>query len=254
MSEEDLFWYGIDDIHVSDLREELIQYDDRERYVFPGRRHFESSVGGFRFRSILTNFYSEGSESRYSSDGDPIGSVYTRRGYSNLSMIFEKLLWSLYGYYKFHHEDDPEHEHPPDDVINYGEQYEVLRNFQSDRQDIKESWRQVSRQIDSIKHSFEESEPFGERSGFIARLVDNANEIETYAREEYEDLIEKFNDSVELVRSDIELNSTIETVDLQHKIKSQNESTKRLQWIGGILTFVIAVSSAISLLIQFGCL
>lgn len=67
-------------------------------------------------------------------------------------------------------------------------------------------------------------------------------------------MIEKYNDAIELVRSDIELNSTIETIDLQNKIKSQNESARRLQWIGGILTLVIAVSSGISLLIQAGYL
>jgi hypothetical protein len=45
---------------------------------------------------------------------------------------------------------------------------------------------------------------------------------------------------------------TIETVDLQNKIKSQNDATKKLQWIGGFLTLVIAVLSAITLLIQAG--
>ncbi|WP_049996307.1 hypothetical protein [Halococcus sediminicola] len=254
IKEEDLFWYGIDDIHVSDLNEELMQYDNKERYVFPGRRHFESSVGSFRFRSILVNFHLEGSESRYSRDNDPTGSIYTRRGYTRLSMIFEKLLWSLYGYYKFHNQEDPEYEKKSYDSVDYECLYKALKAIQNSRQEAKEDWRQVSRQIDSIKHSFRESHPFGERSGFVARLVDNATEIETYTEEESNDLIEKYNDAVELVRSDIELNSTIETVELQNKIKSQNESAKRLQWIGGILTLVIAVSSAISLLIQAGYL
>lgn len=254
MSEEDLFWYGIDDIHISNLNKELRQYDEKERYVFPGRRHFTSSVGSFRFRSILVNFHPEGSGSPYSMDGDPIGSRYTRRGYSSLSMIFEKLLWSLYGYYEFHHQEDPEYEGLSDDSVDYEDQYRILRNFQSDRQNVKKSWRRVSRQIDSIKHSFEKSKPFGERSGFVARLVDSAIEIETYAEEEYKDLIEKYKDTIELIRSDIELNSTIETVDLQNKIKSQNEATKKLQRIGGFLTLVIAASSAISLLIQTGYL
>jgi cytochrome c oxidase assembly factor CtaG len=45
---------------------------------------------------------------------------------------------------------------------------------------------------------------------------------------------------------------TIETVDLQNKIKSQNDATKKLQWIGGFLTLVIAVLSPINLLIQAG--
>ncbi|NHX37270.1 MULTISPECIES: hypothetical protein [Halolamina] len=254
MSEEDLFWYGIDDIHVSNLNEELMQYGDKERYVFPGRRNFTSSVGSFRFKSILVNFYQEGADSRYSRDGDPTGSMYTRRGYSNLSMIFEKLLWSLYGYYKFHAQEDPEYEELSDNSDGYKDQYGIVKNFQSNRQDIKKNWRRVSRQVDNIKHSFEKSKPFGERSGFIAQLVDNAIEIETYAEEEYEDLIEKYDDAITLVRSDIELSSTIETVDLQNKIKSQNEAAKKLQWIGGILTLVIAVSSAISLLIQSGYL
>jgi hypothetical protein len=252
MSEEDLFWYGIDDIHVSNLSEEIQQYDDKERYVFPGRRKFESTVGSFRFRSILTNFHPEGSDSRYSSDGDPIGSMYTRQGYSNLSMIFEKLMWSLYGYYNFHNEEDPRHEQLLEGSVDYEDQYETLKGLQKDRQELKENWRRISRQSDSIQHSFRESEPFDKRSGFIATLVDSAVEVEDYAKEEYEDLVEKYNDSVELVRSNIELNSTIETVDLQNKIKSQNESAKKLQWIGGILTLVIAVSSAISLAIQAG--
>lgn len=128
--------------------------------------------------------------------------------------------------------------------------YKDLKNTQEKRQKIKEKWRVVSRQIDSIKHSFEGSNLFGDQSGFIAKLVNNADEVETYAEEEYKDLIEKYNDSIELVRSNIELNSTIETVDLQNEIKSQNKSAKKLQWIGGILTLVIAVSSAISLAIQ----
>jgi len=252
MNEDDLFWYGIDDIHVSNLSEEIQQYGDKERYVFPGRRKFESSVGSFRFRSILTNFHSEGTGSRYSRDGDPIGSMYTRQGYSGLSMIFEKLMWCLYGYYNFHNEKDPEHEQLLEDSVDYEAQYGLLKGLQEGRQEMKENWRQISRQSDSIQHSFEESEPFGKRTGFIATLVDSASEVEDYAKEEYEDLVEKYNDSIELVRSNIELNSTIETVDLQNKIRSQNESTKSLQKIGGILTLVIAVSSAISLAIQAG--
>lgn len=254
MKEDDLFWYGIDDIHVSNLNDELIQYDNVARYVLPGRRHFESSVGSFRFRSIFVNFYQEASDSRYSMDGDPIGSKFTRSGYNSLSMIFEKLLWSLYGFYEFHHRENPEYERSSNNSINYEYQYKVLKNIQDSRQEVKEDWKLILRQIDSIGHSFDKSNPFGERSGFVARLVDNANEIEIYAEEEYEDLIEKYNGLVNLVRSDIELNSTIETVDLQNKIKSQNESTKTLQRIGGILTLVIAVSSAISLLIQAGYL
>ena len=254
MCEEDLFWYGIDDIHVDNLKEELMQYDEKERYIFPGRRHFTSSVGSFRFRSIFVNFHQEGTDSRYGMDGDPIGSMYTRRGYSNLSMVFERLLWSLYGYYKFHTKEDPGYKGLSEISVDYEDQYDLLKNLQSDRQDIKTNWRRVSRQIDSNKHSFEKSKPFGDRSGFIAKLVDNGIEIQNYAEEEYGDLIEKYDDAIALVRSDIELNSTIETVDLQNKIKTQNEETKRLRLIGGGLTLVIAVSSAISLLIQAGYL